>query len=367
MTPTDRTLIDSHIHFCDHTRLVELERYCGEIGADRICVLSLPVKERINFNPEALLAKVHFGERCYALGSFDFSAIFYDAHEPLDLADQVRRLWRLGFDGLKIFAGKPSFQRQLGLKLDDPPFLEALREAERLNLPVLMHVADPPVFWPEANGSVEARPLPGYEELQRQALAVLESCPALPVIFPHLLMMAHDLDRLARILQAHRNAHLDLAPGLYFYGDLDRSRGDAREFFHTFRERILFGSDGFWFTRTFSAIPYADYADNLRRSEFLLGFLGTAEQMDNPFPPTRPARPRVRGLALETEVLDRICRENFRRLYPPSPRRINRDACLEYAGELRDGLAAVGTSAVDRDALRTVYRELEAALRGARG
>ena len=51
------TLIDSHIHFSDRSLLAELERYCREIGAEKVCVLSLPTQERINFNPEVLFAK----------------------------------------------------------------------------------------------------------------------------------------------------------------------------------------------------------------------------------------------------------------------------------------------------------------------
>ncbi len=159
----------------------------------------------------------------------------------LDLAGQVRKLRHLGFEGLKVFAGKPSFQGQLDLKLSDPVFVSAFKEAERLGLKVLIQVADPPVFWSSegvsgynrplwagSNGEkTEANPLHGYEELQNQALTISEACPDLTVIFPQLLMMAHDLPRFSRILETHDHAYLDLAPGLYFYGELDRDRQAA--------------------------------------------------------------------------------------------------------------------------------------------
>lgn len=362
-----------------------------------MCVLSLPAKERINFNPEVLFAKARLGERCYGLGSFDFSEVFYPepANAPddsvfrdsttkvskagqahLDLAGQVRELSSLGFDGLKVFAGKPSFQSRLGLKLSDPVFVSAFKEAERLGLAALIHIADPPVFWSSegvsgynrplwAGGSGEtgeANPLPGYGELQSQALAVLEACPDLPVIFPHLLMMAHDLPRLAHILETHGNAYLDLAPGLYFYGELDADRSAAREFFGTFRDRILFGSDGFWFAENFPALPYTLYSDNLHRSEFLLRFLETEEEMDNPFEPTRRARPRLRGLGLDRGILAAVYRDNFLRLYGESPRKLNPLAGLEYVRSFIKRLCAPGTDPTDCRAVEALCAELETAL-----
>ena len=390
------TLIDSHIHFSASHRLPELERYCREIGAEKVCVLSLPTKERINFNPEVLFAKARLGERCYGLGSFDFSEVFYP--EPADspdasafpdstakvskagpghpdLAGQVRVLSYLGFDGLKVFAGKPSFQGRLGLKLSDPVFVSAFKEAERLGLTALIHIADPPVFWssedvtgdnrPLSSGSSgetgEENPWPGYEELQSQALAVLEACPDLPVIFPHLLMMAHDLPRLARILETHGNAYLDLAPGLYFYGELDADRSAAREFFRTFKDRILFGSDGFWFAEHFSGLPYARYSDNLHRGEFLLRFLETEQQMDNPFEPTRRVRPRLRGLGLDRETLAAVYRDNFLRVYGESPRKLDSPAGLEYVRCFINRLCTLGTDPTDCRAVEALYAELETA------
>lgn len=362
-----------------------------------MCVLSLPTKDRINFNPEVLLAKARLGDRCYGLGSFDFSEVFYpepaeapeDSAFPgsaakarktdqakLDLAGQVRELSYLGFDGLKVFAGKPSFQSRLGRKLSNPVFLSAFKEAERLNLAALIHIADPPIFWSSEELSGYQRPLssgstgesgpenswPGYEELQSQALSVLEACPNLPVIFPHLLMMAHDLPRLARILDTHGNAYLDLAPGLYFYGELDADPSAAREFFHTFRKRILFGSDGFWFAEHFSGLPYARYSDNLHRSRFLRRFLETEEQMDNPFEPTRRDRPRLRGLGLERGILDAVYRDNFLRLYGESPRKLNPSAGLKYVHGFIERLYTLDADPTDCRAVEVLYTELKTAL-----
>jgi predicted TIM-barrel fold metal-dependent hydrolase len=352
---------DAHVHFASAPRLGELERCLSEGRVSRLAAVSLPDARGIHFNPEVLYAKLRLGRRCYGLGSFDHCARLHpdlfrsgeggeasgqDAGEELDLAGQVDRLRELGFDGLKVFLGKPAFQRQVGLSLTDPPVERALARAAALGLPALIHVADPPVFWTAgplaaaAGGPESAADLPpavpGYEELQAQALAVLDRHPRLIVIFAHLLMMAHDLPRLAGILAAHPNAYLDLAPGLYFYGELARRAEEAREFLIRFRQRLLFGSDAFWFDPAFEGLPLSPAAENLRRGRRLLEFLVTEHEMDNPFPYTREAQPRLRGLGLGRSregrrALREILRGNFRRLFPRTPAPVDPAACARYA------------------------------------
>jgi predicted TIM-barrel fold metal-dependent hydrolase len=364
-----QSLIDSHIHFCSHDRLSELQRYRPEIGAEKICVLSLPVKRRINFNPEILFAKAHLGSNCYGLASFDYSPLFYPRSRgpgrsggagaggdraDLDLPGQVERFRELGFDGLKIFLGKPSFQRELGLKLNDSEVLEALKRAESLQMPVLIHIADPLIFWsyqsvpgfipPGWEQAVKSGGgsggIPSYEELQRQGVEVLEACPDLTVIFPHLLSMGQDLSRLAGILAKYPRVYLDLAPGLYFYYELDRQRNEAREFFARFAKRILFGTDAFWFPDWFSEFPRASVEDNLKRGRHLLRFLASEKQLDNPFVPTRRIQKQVRGLGLDPDIMRRIRAENFLELYPPAPQELDPDACLGYLDDFMEQLTA---------------------------
>jgi predicted TIM-barrel fold metal-dependent hydrolase len=367
-----RALIDSHIHFSSHDRLSELLRYRREIGAEKICVLSLPLKQRINFNPEILFAKAHLGASCYGLASFDYSSLYHSrpsggGRADLDLPGQVERFQKLGFDGLKIFLGKPSFQRELGLKLSDSEVLSALKRAESLGMPVLIHIADPLVFW-----SYESVPgfippgweqavtsgggsggIPSYAELQQQAVEVLQACPDLNVIFPHLLSMGQDLSRLAEILETYPRVYLDLAPGLYFYYELDRQRSAAREFFTRYRDRVLFGTDAFWFPQWFSEFPPASVEDNLNRGRQLLRFLESEEELDNPFVPTRRIQERVRGLGLEKDTMRRICCSNFLELYPRTPRKIDPLSCLEYLDDFVDRLTEVET---DGEILKTVVQ-----------
>jgi hypothetical protein len=383
-----QSLIDSHMHFSSHDRLGELRRYCRRIGAAKICVLSLPVKQRINFNPEVLFAKAHLGSDCYGLASFDYSPLFFDgagrargadARADLDLPGQVDRFRELGFDGLKVYLGKPSFQSQLGLKLNDSEVLSAFKRAESLGMPVLIHIADPLIFWSYRSvpgfippGWEEAAKsgggsggIPAYDELQRQAVEVVEACPDLTVIFPHLLSMGQDLSRLSEILDSHPRVYLDLAPGLYFYYELDRRRNEAREFFDTHRQRILFGTDAFWFPRWFSEFPYASLEDNLDRGRHLLRFLGSEERLDNPFMPTQRIQKQVRGLGLGADILEMIRLINFRELYSTAPRQIDASSCLEYLDQFVDRLAGIPADAEIVDNLVRLKQSMTDLFRGA--
>jgi predicted TIM-barrel fold metal-dependent hydrolase len=361
-----QSLIDSHIHFSSHERLEELQRYRREIGAEKVCLLSLPVKPRINFNPEVLFAKARLGSKCYGLASFDYTPLFYGGG-GVDLAGQVERFRKLGFDGLKVFLGKPSFQSQLGLRLDDPGVMAGFKRAENLQMPVLIHIADPLIFWSyrdipgfippgweqAVKGGGGSGGIPDYEELQRQAVAVLEACPDLTVIFPHLLSMGQDIPRLTELLDTHPRACLDLAPGLYFYHELDRQRDEAREFFTRFALRILFGTDAFWFPRWFTEFPYATVEDNLARARTLLRFLGTEEELDNPFVPSRSIRETVRGLGLDRDTVATMCNDSFQAVYPTEPRPLDPGACRAYLEEFRNGLGALGAG---EKTLRTLER-----------
>jgi hypothetical protein len=201
--------------------------------------------------------------------------------------------------------------------------------------------------------------IPEYEELQRQAVAVLQACPDLTVIFPHLLSMGQDIPRLGAILDTHPRAYLDLAPGLYFYYELDRQRDAAREFFTRFARRILFGTDAFWFPRWFTEFPYAAVEDNLVRARTLLRFLTTEEELDNPFAPSRRIRDKVRGLGLDREPVATMCSESFHEVYAPAPRSIDLRACGAYLEGFGGRLAARGAAAETVRTLEHLRRDLD--------
>jgi len=323
---TDFALFDSHIHFSSHLRWNEFRESCDRSNVKKSGIVSLPDRDRINFNPEALFAKAREPKSCYALLGLDYRARFQpERHIRFDGGAQVETLAGLGADGLKMWAGKPSFQATLGFALDGPQLGEVFDAAAAAGLPVVLHVADPPVFWERDDGrrmgwQAGAGAIPSFSELQTQTENMLSRHPQTTFIFPHLLFRAGNLKEFTRFMERFPNAFLDLSPGLYFYAELSQKPPAAREFFSRFRERVLFGTDGFWFDPGHPALPWCSMEENTERTERLYSFLATDRKASNPFSFTSSSIPEVKGLELEPEILKLILRENAERLLGLVPR-----------------------------------------------
>ena len=63
-----------------------------------------------------------------------------------ELMKAVREI-NVGFDGVKILDGKPKMRKNLGRRLDDPIFDPLYAFLQEHDIPVTMHLGDPPEFW----------------------------------------------------------------------------------------------------------------------------------------------------------------------------------------------------------------------------
>ncbi len=363
----DFALADSHVHFSDHRQLDDFKAYLSRFEMGSVGVVSLPDFARINFNPEALFAKLSLPDTVFAFGGMDYSALLHDVvDEGLDLGAQVRELHDIGFDGIKLWAGKPHFQARTGLRLDGPELAAAFREAGRRRMPVVVHVADPPIFWEGVAGGINEelgirydRPeIPSFEALQEQAARMSAAHSETTFIFAHLLFRAGDLHSLSRFLENHPNTLVDLAPGLYFYADLARRKEEALTFFSTFRERVLFGTDGFWFADHLEHLPRRSPRENAEATDRLLHFLTTEERFENPFAPTREAVPEVAGLNLPSEITTAVCHDSFAALVGERPRRLDLSRARVYLASFVERLSAMGSDQRDIDAVREIGEEV---------
>lgn len=337
MNASESRLYDAHLHFGDPVRLRELMAYLRSAGLSGAALLSLPYPGWVNFNPEVLLAKARRPRLFWAFGSLELD---YDSdtgggkssRARRGLAEQVRLLSVVGFDGLKLWTGKPSFQKRTGLAPDSPQLSATLSAAGEEGLPVLIHAADPREFWVHrSEAASEWAPFDTYIE---QAERAASNHPATRFVFPHLLFLADDLPRLASILQAHPNVYLDTAPGNYCFAPLHRTRRQAERFFSDYRSRILFGTDGLFFPKSFEGIPYMDTETVRRRFRTTRSFFLEGGTIANPFPYNRQQVPSVTGMRLDQETTEALKAGAFRQLFPEGvPKKLNREAIRRYIQE----------------------------------
>jgi predicted TIM-barrel fold metal-dependent hydrolase len=180
--------------------------------------------------------------------------------EAARLEDSVRR----GARGLKVW-------KDVGLRATDPdgrlvalddPRLEPIWEtAGALNMPILIHVADPPAFFQPLGPDNERRdelhrhpewhyaPIrttpdgPGYpshQELIDAFARMVARHPGTEFIGAHLASSGEDLEHLSDMLRKLPNLSVDIAARI---NELGRKPEAARAFIEAFQDRVLFGTD----------------------------------------------------------------------------------------------------------------------------
>ena len=171
-----------------------------------------------------------------------------------------------GAIGLKVFknlglsATKADGTR---LKIDDPDLDPIWQTAARLDIPVIIHVADPAQFfepidyknerWLELalfpNRQYPQDRYPSFEQLMGERDRMFARNAKTRYINAHFGWHGNDLGRAAKHLDTLPNVVLEVAAVLYEFGRQPRA---SREFFTRYQDRVLFGKD----TYEASEFPY---------------------------------------------------------------------------------------------------------------
>jgi predicted TIM-barrel fold metal-dependent hydrolase len=171
---------------------------------------------------------------------------------------RIRQCVHLGAAGIK-------FSKSLGVKLtdregrylkpDDPRLKVVWDTAAELNLPVTIHVADPPSFFDRViDGAHERyeelaehphwsygdRPCPRFQELMDAQEALLAANPQTTFIVAHVGSHAENLCDVSRMLDAYPNMNVDTAERI---SELGRQPYTAREFLLKYQDRVVYGTD----------------------------------------------------------------------------------------------------------------------------
>jgi predicted TIM-barrel fold metal-dependent hydrolase len=172
-------------------------------------------------------------------------------------AAQLQADVKAGAIGLKIFkqTGKDTLKKDGSrLRIDDPELAPFWDMAGTLNIPVIIHTAEPPQFfqpldmhnerWLELALFADRRNYqPGkvtFEQLIKERDALFAAHPKTRFIAAHFGWCAQDLAACGRLLDQHPNVVLEVAAVLYDFGRQPRA---ARDFFVKYQDRILFGKD----------------------------------------------------------------------------------------------------------------------------
>lgn len=223
----------------------------------------------------------------------------------------------LGARGLKI-------TKELGLRfrdndgsllrIDDPRLFPVWRRLGELGLPVLIHTGDPAGFFLPADQTNEHTPTLleftswGYldcpfsrQELLEQRDRVIAAHPRTRFICAHVAGNVEDLAAVARFLDRHPNAVVDLSARI---DELGRQPYTARDFMVRYQDRVLFGTDmparadiyRAYFRFLETRDEYFEYPDYIGRWGH--------------------CRWRIYGLHLPAAVLKKIYHENALRVIP---------------------------------------------------
>jgi predicted TIM-barrel fold metal-dependent hydrolase len=172
------------------------------------------------------------------------------------LAD-LRQAVKNGAIGLKVFKELGLRNRKFDgslLKVDDPILDPVWDLAGELNVPVIIHTAEPQEFfspldshnerWLELNIFPDRyRPssqYPSFEELMRQRDHMFATHPKTRFIAAHFAWYGNDLQRAAHLLDTLPNVVLEVAAVLYEFG---RQPYASAQFFDKYQDRIMFGKD----------------------------------------------------------------------------------------------------------------------------
>lgn len=228
-------------------------------------------------------------------------------------AAQLAEDARNGAVGLKIFKGLGMSYRDTDgqrIAVDDPRLALLWQKAGELDLPVLIHSADPAEFWQPHDRfnerwlELKLRPrrirppgeYPPFEEIIGEQHNLFRTHPNTNFISAHLGWLGSDLARLGRLLDEIPNMYVGLGAVVH---ELGRQPRFAREWLVQYQDRVLMGKDSYnkeefyTYFRVFETTD--DYFDYYRRYHAFW---------------------QMYGLGLPDDVLRKIYYENALKIVP---------------------------------------------------
>lgn len=246
------------------------------------------------------------------------------------IEEEIRHAAARGASGVKVWKNLGLWIRDAEDRLvpvDDSRLDPLWRTAGATGLPVSIHIADPVAFFePLDEGNERFEELsrhpdwwfggpeyPEFEEIIRQFENVVARHPETTFIGVHMGCYAENLEFVGRMLDAYPNYYVDTSARVAEFGR--HGAAYVREFFLTYADRILFGTDlartgALWLPEEGQYGPTLEsFYDRHWR------YFETDERdLRHPFP--EQGSWRVDGIALPGEALERLYHGNAREVIP---------------------------------------------------
>ena len=240
--------IDFHVHIFDDIPIEDTARYfkdmCARKAYEGVGLMALWHTTEGYFtdcNEKALKLK----------GMIPNSYAFAALDRERDFAQQAAEYMSRGFDGIKLFEGKPSEYKLFGWGYGDERFDRFFAYAEEEQIPIMLHNNDPIENWDVAKATPRAiekgwvydESVPSQEWFFRVLEEALDKHRDLRLAIAHMGFYADNLDRAEKLLEKCPNLYLDITPALPIYVDLCKDIARAEAFFRKYHERLIYGTD----------------------------------------------------------------------------------------------------------------------------
>lgn len=319
-------LIDAHFHFDSELTPDESVRYyrsfMKKYAIDKAIVLSYCQEGEVDLPTSNF--KTAWLKKAMSPDIFGYMALLHDFEKPLSKEDYLKQLEdgiEMGFDGWKSIDGKPNSRKRLGMSLADSRFDLAYEKAEKLGFPIVYHVGDPEYYWhdPTAYWFYDSS-YPTSKQLYGEIDELLLEFPLLRITFAHFYFLSEHIDRAAAFLDAHPNVNFDITPGREMFHGFNEAPDAWRDFFKTYKNRIIWGSD------VTNSLKNDGYSNDVYK--LLTKVLPEGEPfyaIDATFTP----------LGLDADIIEHIRYKNQLAITGDTPKEVNGKAVLRCIEEFR--------------------------------
>jgi predicted TIM-barrel fold metal-dependent hydrolase len=330
LTEFSRTQItDGHLHVWKGYSPDQIWDTLARVGVQRCNALSINnFQYGGTLNEEAINFKKVSSGAAYAFGSLDYATHLQgEKMKPNELVKQAQRLKSLGFDGIKMWEGKPLAYIVLPDRLDGPFFDPYFAWMEQEGFPIVLHLADAPRFWDPARKGLDlwsfaGEPYPSRKEMYSELEVILARYPHLKIILAHFLFLWDELPEASRILDSNPSIAFDLTPGVQGYIDMSREVEASRQFFLEYQDRLIYGTD-IGANPLLSPESEFDIDREALQPWLVRSFLETDSKLFFPegigITQNMFAGEQLNGLALPSSALEKIYRMNFERMVGEKP------------------------------------------------